>query len=333
MAESWKQALSSGIGDASALLREVRVAEDQVPFEVDFDRPFPVKVPKRYLRKIERGNPVDPLLMQVLPFRASSVSGSRYVVDPLQESRIYSGSGFLTKYSGRSLLLITGACAIHCQYCFRQHFSYPKKTEIVEALENKMTPIHTNCDIQEVILSGGDPLVMADEPLCRILDQLGRIDHLRTIRIHTRVPIVLPERLTPLLLHHLYTSPKRIIIVIHANHPREFDSEVVSILTSIFRRGIWLLNQSVLLKGVNDNLETLTALSEKLYEAHVLPYYLHLLDPVVGAEVFEVEYELARKLVGGLAASVPGYLVPRLVQEVPEHPSKTELAPIYGWSA
>jgi len=230
--------------------------------------------------------------------------------------------GVLHKYHGRVLLMATGACAVHCRYCFRRHFPYAEANPVVDRWRQALDYIAGDDSIAEVILSGGDPLSMSDRRLADLTRRLDAIPHLRRLRLHTRLPIVLPERVNDELLDWLGATRLKTAVVVHANHANEIDSSVIAALSRLKASGAELLNQSVLLRGVNDSTEALMALSEKLFEAGVLPYYLHLLDKVQGAAHFEVEETAARCLMAELSRQVPGYLVPRLVREIPGAPGK-----------
>jgi len=279
---------------------------------------------------MQKGNPRDPLLRQVLPVAEEDIVSPGYTKDPLGECHALRAPGLLQKYQGRVLLMTTSACAVHCRYCFRRHFPHGNAhIESPVTPENKrgrgvsgrnfgaaLTYIRQDDTIREVILSGGDPLCLSDERLAALAIGFADIPHVQRLRIHTRMPIVLPERVDDALLAWLTETCLQTVMVIHANHPNEIDDQVERALTLLRAAGITLLNQSVLLRGVNDHEDTLAALSERLFAAGVLPYYLHLLDPVSGAAHFAVEQQRAREIMAGLRSRLPGYLVPRLVREV-----------------
>lgn len=276
---------------------------------------FSTLVPHSYLRRIRRGDPRDPLLLQVLPQARELWEAHGYGGDPVAEVAAQPVPGILRKYHGRALLLATAACAIHCRYCFRREFPYDRANAGTGDWRRTVDYLRRTPAITEVILSGGDPLLVSTQRLATLARALQTIPHVQRIRIHSRVPVVLPSRVDSALLEWLgETSPRR-VLVIHANHPNEIDAEVVSALHRLRQLHTPVLNQSVLLAGVNDDTDVLGALSERLFEAGVLPYYLHLLDPVRGASHFHVSPRRARHLHRQLRERLPGYLVPRLVRE------------------
>jgi L-lysine 2,3-aminomutase len=264
---------------------------------------------------MEPGNPYDPLLRQVLPLREELQHFPGYNHDPVGELNAVATPGVIHKYKGRVLLIATGACAVHCRYCFRRNFPYGELQLSSQKLQLAVTYIADRPKISEVILSGGDPLLLNDEKLGHLLQRLGTIVHIKRIRIHSRVPVVLPSRITPPLMDNLLDTGKQIVLVIHANHPKELSAEVGSVCAQLRQRGITLLNQSVLLKGVNDDGDTLCRLSERLFAFGVLPYYLHLLDHASGTGHFAIDDDRAKQIVQHLHRNLPGYLVPKLVEE------------------
>jgi EF-P beta-lysylation protein EpmB len=274
---------------------------------------------------MHRGDSRDPLLLQVLPVQQEAQETTGFLRDPLEELDSMPVPGLLHKYQGRALLTVTGACAVHCRYCFRRHFPYAEANPVTGHWPQSIEYIRQHPDITEVILSGGDPLTLSDDRLQSLADQLATIDHLRTLRIHSRLPVVLPERVDENLLSWLAAQRLKVVMVIHCNHPNEIDTGVIGAMDRLRRAGVVLLNQSVLLRNINDEAATLISLSERLFAAGVLPYYLHQLDRVQGAAHFEVSARTARKLMNEVSASLPGYLVPRLVQEIPGMPGKTPL--------
>jgi EF-P beta-lysylation protein EpmB len=229
----------------------------------------------------------------------------------------------LQKYQGRALLVTTGACAVHCRYCFRRHFPYADSNPLASQWQQTIEQIQHDQSINEVILSGGDPLSLSDDKLSRLVEDLSAIPHLKRLRIHTRLPVVLPERIDERLLAWLQRCPLKVVMVIHANHANEIDNEAEQALASLQKAGCQLLNQAVLLKGVNDSAAALVALSERLSEVDVMPYYLHLLDKVAGAQHFDVPEQEALELIAAIRTQLPGYLVPRLVREIQGEASKT----------
>ncbi|MBK6729373.1 MAG: EF-P beta-lysylation protein EpmB [Xanthomonadales bacterium] len=284
---------------------------------------FPLRVPRGYVARMRPGDATDPLLRQVLPLDDEDRVAPGFSFDAVGDLAARDAPGVLHKYQGRALLITTGSCAIHCRYCFRRHFPYAEELAARGGWRESVAAIAADPSIHEVLLSGGDPLALATSKLRELTLQLAAIPHLRRLRIHTRLPLVLPERIDRELLDWLGGLPWPVAFVIHANHAREIDATVRSALSALRDSGVALLNQSVLLRGVNDSLPALAALSETLFAAGVLPYYLHLLDRVHGSAHFEVDDAVVRDLATGLRAQLPGYLVPKLVREIPGRSSKT----------
>ncbi|MCP5141448.1 MAG: EF-P beta-lysylation protein EpmB [Chromatiales bacterium] len=319
----WQRALADAIDRPEDLYHALGLDPADLPASLAAHRDFPLRVPRGYVARMRHGDPYDPLLRQVLPLGAELDLVPGFGTDPVGDEDASRSAGLLHKYRGRALLITTGACAIHCRYCFRRHFPYGDHAR--GALTEALATIAADDSIQEVILSGGDPLSLSDARLIELERQLRAIPHVRRLRIHTRLPIVLPERITKELLAMLRNSPLQQVIVVHANHPNEIDAEVTAALGALRDTGATLLNQAVLLRGVNDAADTLAALSEALFQADVLPYYLHQLDRVAGAAHFEVDDARALALHRELAARLPGYLLPRLVREIPGEAGKTPL--------
>ena len=314
------------IRDAAQLLQRLELNPEQAGFSAEAARDFPLRVPRAYADLMEPGNPADPLLRQVLAIGEETAEVYGYGGDPLAESEFSPVPGILHKYHGRVLLVVTGACAVHCRYCFRRHFPYQEQQATGSRLNEALAWLAQRTDVEEVILSGGDPLSLSDRRLADLLARLSEIPHLRRLRIHTRLPVVEPARLTSRLQDWLTDNPWQTLLVLHANHGREMAPALTEGLEPLRRAGVTLLNQTVLLRGVNDDPAVLAALSERLFAAGVLPYYLHLLDPVAGAAHFEVPEDRARALHQQLRARMPGYLVPRLAREDPGETAKTVLA-------
>ncbi len=283
---------------------------------------FSMLVPRGFADRMQRGNPNDPLLLQVLPSGIELLDTPGYSKQPLQEGDYNPAPGVIHKYRGRALLIATGGCAVNCRYCFRRHFDYSSNR--TEHWQTAIDYLSRQEDLHEVILSGGDPLLLTDGQLGELLDQLAGIRQLRRLRIHTRLPVVLPERVNRELVRLLRDHPLRTALVIHSNHAQELDDSVAPGLDALDRAGVTLLNQSVLLAGINDSVTTLEALSERLFELRVQPYYLHLLDPVQGAAHFEVSQQKALQLHTELKQRLSGFLVPKLVREVPGAAGKVE---------
>jgi EF-P beta-lysylation protein EpmB len=271
---------------------------------------------------MRRRDPRDPLLRQVLPLGAELEAVAGFRDDPVGDRPASLGTGLLRKYHGRVLLIATGACAVHCRYCFRRHFPYGEENASADGFAPALERIAADPGIREVILSGGDPLTLSDRRLGELVRRLAAMPHLVRLRIHTRLPVVLPERVDDRLLEWLAGTRLAKIVVVHANHANEIDRPVREALARLRRAGASLLNQSVLLRGVNDDAGALADLSEALFAEGVLPYYLHLLDRVRGAAHFEVPEPEARGTYEALRARLPGYLLPRLVRELPGAPAK-----------
>jgi EF-P beta-lysylation protein EpmB len=284
--------------------------------------PFPLLVPRGYVARMRKRDPDDPLLLQVLPLAIEDVVPAGYSADPLEEQSI-ANEGVLQKYAGRALLIASGACPVHCRYCFRRSFPYQTQLAARADWSRAVQALRDAPGIEEVILSGGDPLSLSNRRLAMLLRMLESIPSLRRVRIHTRFPIMVPERVDRGLIELLATTSLQTIVVVHANHAREIDLGVAGALQALKRCADQLLNQSVLLGGVNDRADTLVALSVRLFECGALPYYLHMLDAVAGAAHFAVDESCALELMRELRAKLPGYLVPRLVREIPREPSKS----------
>ena len=285
-------------------------------------RLFPLRAPRGFIARMCQADPGDPLLRQVLPLGAERESVAGFTGDPVGDLAAMSVPGVLHKYHGRALLTATGACAVHCRYCFRRHFPYGVANAAADRWQTAIDYLEADSSIREVILSGGDPLTLSDRRLAELAQRLDAIPHVRRLRLHTRLPIVLPERVDAALLQWLGRTRLQVVVVVHTNHANEVDAAVTAALKALKVIGIELFNQSVLLRGVNDSADALADLSEALFEAGVTPYYLHLLDKVAGAAHFNVPHAEAKRLVEQLSARLPGYLLPRLVREVAGAPAK-----------
>ncbi|MBT8506636.1 EF-P beta-lysylation protein EpmB [Coxiella-like endosymbiont of Rhipicephalus sanguineus] len=319
---NWQLSLKKAITDPAELCRELALDPKMLPQILEATTHFPLRVPSGFIARMEKGNPQDPLLLQVLSQARELINSPGYRLDPLNEKKFNRVPGLLHKYHGRVLLTLSGACAIHCRYCFRRHFPYDENTPGKKGWNKIFDYLKSDTSITEIILSGGDPLTVKDNVLAEFVSYLEKITHLKRLRIHTRLPIVIPERITNEFIHLLDHMGLLPTIVIHCNHPNEIDKSVTTTLRSLQRTRTTLLNQSVLLKNVNDQVETLIRLSENLFEAGVLPYYLHLLDRVQGASHFEVSKVQAQYLIAEMIKRLPGYLVPKLVQEIADAPAK-----------
>jgi len=322
---NWKNELANATTSVSQLLKKLQL-EAQLTL-VDEEPDFRCLATDSYIDKMQRGNIDDPLLRQVLPLTAENHLHiqSTGVYDPVGDRDAMASPGLLHKYHGRALLISTGACAIHCRYCFRRHYPYQQSSCNRNDLSEALDYLALHPEIDEIILSGGDPLVMDNEKLSFLIQQLETITQLTTLRIHTRLPVVLPDRIDDGLLKLLQASRLLVVMVIHSNHANELQHNEQSKLHSLHAAGISLLNQSVLLKGINDDAATLITLSKRLLQCKTLPYYLHLLDPVTGAMHFDVNRKNALDIVTLMQQQLPGYLVPKLVQEIAGKQAKTAI--------
>ena len=320
----WQQTLARAYTDPRALLDDLKI--DAALLELYPGAPrFPFRVPRGYAARMRVGDPDDPLLRQVLALAAEALATPGFHSDPVGDLDAVKQPGLLHKYHGRVLLVTTGACAIHCRYCFRQHFPYSDSNPLKGHWGRALEYIAADTGIEEVILSGGDPLTLTDQRLATLTDALCAIPHIQRLRIHTRLPVVLPERVDGGLLDWLGGLAVKAVMVIHANHPNEIDADVRAALMHLRTAGVTLLNQAVLLRGVNDTALALERLSTSLFDAGVLPYYLHMLDKTTGTAHFEVTENDALALITSLQHRLPGYLVPRLVRESPGAPYKLPL--------
>jgi len=308
----WQQELKDGLSDSDELCDYL-----EIPFsrQILNNSIFPLRVPREFASRMEKGNPNDPLLRQVLPHQDELVSPPHFTFDPVGDLTAMAEPGVIHKYQGRVLLITTAACAIHCRYCFRRNFPYSESQLSQQKIATAMAYIEARPSISEVILSGGDPLLLSDARLSALLHALEQIPHLKTIRFHTRVPIVLPSRITDSVCQRLAQSCKKIVWVLHANHPNELNHRVKAVCEKLLNHRVLLLNQAVLLKGVNDQVATLCDLSERLFSFNVMPYYLHLLDKAVGTHHFDIDQTQAIALIRQIKNKLPGYLVPKLVRE------------------
>ncbi len=311
--KTWQQELSEGFSNAQELCHYLDLPPNKN--NILYSSKFPLKVPREFANRMEKGNLYDPLLKQILPISDETLEFSDFNSDPVGDINAMKASGVIHKYHGRVLFITTGSCAINCRYCFRRNFPYQDAQLSTQKIVKAIDYIKKNTDISEVILSGGDPLLLSDKKIINLINELDKINHLSRIRIHSRIPIVLPSRITSELCHSLSASKKKIIIVIHSNHENELNDKVKSACEKIKQSKATLLNQSVLLKNINDTSDQLIALSEKLFFFDVLPYYLHLLDKASGTRHFEVDQKTAIHLMNQIKKRLPGYLVPKLVRE------------------
>lgn len=320
-AAAWQRAMAAAYTRREELLEDLGLD----PADIDPSIPdFPLRVPRSYASRMRRGDPHDPLLLQVLPQAQEHDVVPGFTSDPVSDLASARQPGLLQKYAGRALLITTGACAVHCRYCFRRSFPYQDNLPD-GTFSEALNELRNTTSIREVILSGGDPLSLSDRRLGLLLQALDTIPHVQRIRLHTRTPIVLPERVTTELLQTLKQLTKPLVTVLHCNHANEFDAAVTAAVAGLRDCSAAILNQSVLLHGVNDSADALVKLSEALFAAGVLPYYLHQLDPVAGAAHFAVSDTRARACLAAAAAVLPGYLVPRLVRELAGAQAKVPL--------
>jgi L-lysine 2,3-aminomutase len=308
--------MKDAIRDPAELCRLLELPAEVAERAAVAAKSFPLFAPRPFVARMRRGDPSDPLLRQVLPVDAENFAAHSFTADPVGDRAAELRPGLIHKYQGRVLMVTTGACAVHCRYCFRRHFPYEEAPKSLAAWEPAFEAIAEDETLHEAILSGGDPLSLIDPMLARLADRLAEIPHLRRLRVHTRLPIVIPQRVTDELLGWLCGTRLTPIVVVHANHPAEIDHSVAAALGQLVDAGIPVLNQAVLLRGVNDDIDVLTELSERLVNLRVIPYYLHQLDRVAGATHFEVPTERGREIVAQLQSRLPGYAVPRYVQEV-----------------
>jgi EF-P beta-lysylation protein EpmB len=322
---SWQKKLAQGFNSVTELLSYLELP---VPLgSILAEKEFPTRIPLSFAQRMQKGNPNDPLLLQVLAVDEELYINKDYSPDPLVELSANPLKGLIHKYHGRVLLTLTGVCAVNCRFCFRRHFPYKENNPGRSGWNDICDYINKDPSITEVILSGGDPLLAADLVLGELIQQLAEIPHVTTLRIHTRIPVVFPERIDPDLLSILAATRLRKVIVLHCNHAQELDESVRKACSDLQGAGCYLLNQSVLLTGINDNPDILAALSHALFAYGVMPYYLHVLDKVQGAAHFDMNFSKATIIYHQLQLMLPGYLLPRLAREEPGKLSKTLLGP------
>lgn len=311
----WQQQLAEAFNNAEKLCNYLNISIQDLPISTDAAKNFPLRVPQSFANCMEKGNPGDPLLRQVLPVYDETVAYPGFSSDPVGDLDSVSEPGILNKYQSRVLLISTGSCAINCRYCFRRNFPYSENQLSKQKEDKAIQYVVDQPDIREVILSGGDPLLLNDSRLAFLLHKLDRIPHVKRIRIHSRIPIVLPSRITNGFIDLLNQQSKQLILVVHCNHSNEISEEVEAACFTLQQNNIYLLNQAVLLKGVNDSADQLCRLSEKLFATGILPYYLHMLDKATGTGHFEVSETDAVRIMQQVREQLPGYLVPKLVRE------------------
>lgn len=321
----WQQAWREAVRDPRELLALLGLEQAAESVSAAAAAQFPLRVPRGFVARMRHGDINDPLLRQVLPLNEEMRPVPGFDIDAVGDGAARAGRGLIRKYNGRALLVSTGSCAVHCRYCFRRHFPYAEETAAAGGWRDAVAAIAADPGIDEVILSGGDPLSLATPKLAELTDALAGVPHLRRLRIHSRLPIVLPERVDDEFIVWLGALPWTTSVVVHANHGNEFDASVAAAMTRLRQAGATLLNQAVLLRGVNDSEQALADLCERGFDAGVLPYYLHQLDRVAGAAHFEVSDATALDLHRALLHRLPGYLVPKLVREVAGDASKRPL--------
>ncbi|GAB3382897.1 EF-P beta-lysylation protein EpmB [Spongiibacter taiwanensis] len=324
--ENWQQQMRNVIREPEELMARLGLDPCREPALAEALKLFPLRVPEAFVAKMTRGDWRDPLLLQVMPSGAETVTTPGFSDDPLEERSANPVPGLIHKYRSRALLITTPSCAINCRYCFRRSFPYQENSPARRDWHAALNYIAQRSELHEVILSGGDPLVAKDQTLAELIKQIAAIEHITTLRIHTRLPLVMPARVTAELIDTLCATRLQTVVVVHCNHPNELDTETELAFSRLRAAGVTLLNQSVLLAGINDTAEVQVALQKKLFSQGVLPYYLHLLDRVQGAAHFQASEASGIALIKAMRATLPGYLVPRLVRELPGEDSKTPIA-------
>jgi len=321
---SWKKELANVVTDPKILLEMLDIDPKTYQEHFSARELFPVRVPRPFINLMEKGNIADPLLQQVMPLKSEFTLSENYFTDPLEEHDTVA-EGLLHKYKHRVLMIVKAGCAINCRYCFRRHFPYVDNSPNKARWKSALTYIAEHTEINEVIFSGGDPLMASDEHLLWLMTALEQIPHVKRLRIHSRLPVVIPQRITKTLVDGLTKTRLKSTIVFHINHPNEIDDVFKQAIEPLLNARIPLFNQSVLLKGVNDNAQVLISLSEILFDSGIQPYYLHMFDPVQGAAHFDVEESQAIKIVKEVMAILPGFLMPKLVREISGETNKTPI--------
>jgi EF-P beta-lysylation protein EpmB len=319
---NWQKELNNAVKNPLQLLQLLNISPQSVPLSDAARKSFAMLVPLPFIKKMKMGDINDPLLKQVLPIRDEELVSPNYTTDPLQEHNS-AIPGLLHKYQSRVLLILKSGCAVNCRYCFRRHFPYQDNNINKKQLQEVIHYIKKHPEVNEVILSGGDPLMSKDDFLQFVIDQLEPLVQLKRLRLHTRLPVVIPSRITDRLANMLQRSRFNVICVLHINHANEIDQTFQDAIYKLHQAGVQLLNQGILLKGVNDNSQSLIALSEALFAAHILPYYLFLLDKVQGAQHFDIDEMKAKRLIQEMNTALPGYLVPKLSREIAGEKSKS----------
>lgn len=325
---TWSQHLSSALTSLPELIQHLGLPPSMAEQGVEAHETFKLLVPRPYLSRIQHGNPNDPLLVQILPSASEMLAVTGYSKDPLEEADHNPQKAIVHKYKRRLLVITTGTCAVNCRYCFRRHFPYGDNQLAQTEWDSVIDYLKAHPEVNEVILSGGDPLMMKDALLADKVRKLEALPQIKRLRIHSRLPVVIPQRVCQAMLDWIKASRLDIIMVWHINHANEVDEYVIQAAQRLKQQGVTLLNQGVLLKGVNDTVGAQVDLSETVFKAGLMPYYMFTLDPVEGAAHFDISVEDAQRLMGKVAAELPGYLVPRLAKEIPGEAAKTVFAPI-----
>jgi len=320
--EGWKASMRAAFRHLQPLAEFLRLPPGAWQTGQTAADEFPLFVPREFAAKMQPGDPHDPLLRQVLPVEQETSTAKGFTTNPVGDDEATLTPGLLQKYHGRALMVTTGACAVHCRYCFRRHFPYAEGPKGIEAWRGALSAIAHDRSLHEILLSGGDPLTLTDPILRQLAERIAEARHVRRLRVHTRLPVMIPGRVDDSLLAWLTGTRLKPFVVIHANHPHELGDDVAAALARLVEAKVPLLNQSVLLSGVNDDAETLIELSEKLLDLQVMPYYLHQLDRVQGAAHFEVPREQGVRILETMRSRLPGYAVPRYVEEIAGDRSK-----------
>lgn len=323
---SWREEMRRAVRDPVELCRRLDLPEELGQEGREATAGFPLFVPHPFLGRMRQGDATDPLLRQVLPISDELNQSADFMLDPVGDDAATVRPGLIKKYQRRALLILTGACAVHCRYCFRRHFAYGDAPRSVDDWQPVLAAIEADRSIEEVILSGGDPLTLVDTSLADLIHSLAEVSHVRRLRVHTRLPIMIPQRVNDELLAWLCGTRLKPMVVVHANHAAEIDAAVAASFAKLIDAGMVVLNQAVLLRGVNDSVSALEQLSLRLVDLRVMPYYLHQLDRVAGAAHFEVPIPKGKRLIAELRDRLPGYAVPRYVQEIRGEASKHILA-------
>lgn len=327
--KSWQEELKELIQCPQTLIEQLQLDPGLLPKAMEASTHFPLRATAPYVARIEKGNPRDPLLLQILPLGAELRSPQEFQQDPLAEAEFQPAPGIVHKYTSRVLFIAATQCAINCRYCFRRHFPYDEHQLSRPDWLQALAYVRQNEVINEVILSGGDPLSLSDKQLAWLIEQIAAIPQIKRVRIHTRYPVILPSRVTDSLISALTATRLRVVMVIHCNHAQEIDAEVRYGISELLKAQLTMLNQTVLLREINDKSDILATLSEALFDCGVQPYYLHLLDKVAGAAHFLVDDDEAKGIYRELLTLLPGYLVPKLVRETPGEKSKTPIVPAF----